>query len=87
MKSRPSTKTFPKKFPKDIRMIFENPPLLKTEDPAHYRQLVDLLVKAIKPANIVDWLHLKDIADYSWEIFRLQRYKGAIVDLARRRAR
>ena len=74
------------KIPKKIRMIFENPPVLKTEDPARYWQFVDLLIKAIKPVNIVEWLHLKDTADYSWEIFRIQRFKGAIVDLARRRA-
>jgi hypothetical protein len=73
-------------IPQDIRMIFEKPPLLQTEDPALYWRLFDHLVKAIRPANIVDWLQLKDIADYSWEVFRLQRFKGATVDLARRRA-
>ena len=43
-------------IPEDIRMIFEKTPLLKTENPAHYRQLVDLLIKAIKPVDVVDWL-------------------------------
>ena len=67
-------------------MIFEKTPLLKTENPAHYRQLVDLLIKAIKPVNVLDWLLLKDIADQSWEILRLQRFRGVLVDLACRRA-
>ena len=75
-----------KDIPEDIRMIFEKPPLLKTENPAHYRQLVDQLIKAIEPVNVLDWLQLKDIADQSWEILRLQRFRGAIVDLACRRA-
>ena len=74
------------KIPQKFRMIFENPPVLKTEDPARYWQFVDLLVEAIKPAHIVEWLYLKDTADYSWETFRIQRFKGAIVDLGRRHA-
>jgi hypothetical protein len=73
-------------IPEDICMIFEKTPLLKTEDPAHYFQLVGLLIKAIKPVDIVDWLRLKDIADQSWEILRLQRFRGVLVDLGRRRA-
>ena len=44
------------------------------------------LIKAIEPVNILDWLLLKDIADHSWEILRLQRFRGVLVDLARRRA-
>ena len=74
------------KIPQKISHDLQNPPVLKTEDPTRYWQFVDLLVEAIKPVHIVEWIHLKDIADYSWETFRIQRYKGAIVDLARRRA-
>ena len=87
MKKKPSIQQdISKDIPEDIRMIFEKTPLLKTENPAHYRQLVDLLIKAIEPVNVLDWLLLKDIADQSWEILRLQRFRGVLVDLACRRA-
>ncbi len=87
MKKKPSIQQdISKDIPEDIRMIFEKTPLLKTENPAHYRQLVDLLIKAIEPVNVLDWLQLKDIADQSWEILRLQRFRGVLVDLACRRA-
>ena len=87
MKKKPSIQQdISQDIPEDIRMIFEKPPLLKTENPAHYRQLVDLLIKAIEPVNVLDWLLLKDIADQSWEILRLQRFRGVLVDLACRRA-
>ena len=43
MKKKPSIQQdISQDIPEDIRMIFEKTPLLKTEDPAHYRQLVDL---------------------------------------------
>ena len=74
-------------IPEDIRMIFEKPPLLKTEDPAHYRQLVNLLVHREYQAGQHRGLApSKDAADNSGEILRLQRFRGASVDLARRRA-
>jgi hypothetical protein len=73
-------------IPADIHALFGNPPLLRSEDPELYWRLVDRLVQAIAPKDVIEWLWLKDVADYGWEAFRLQRFKTATIDLAQRRA-
>jgi hypothetical protein len=73
-------------IPAGIQALFGKPPLLRSEDPKLYWQLINHLIQAIKPKDVIDWLWMKDIADYGWEVFRLQRFKTCTIDLAQHRA-
>jgi hypothetical protein len=74
------------RIPSEVRWLFVNPPVLKSEDPKLYWNLADQLIQAIQPKDIVEWLSLKDAADNAWEVFRLQRLKCATIDFARAHA-
>jgi hypothetical protein len=42
--------------PPDIQALFGDPPLLSTEDPARYRDMLDRFAESIAPRNIIEWL-------------------------------
>jgi hypothetical protein len=70
-------------IPADIQALFGDPPLLSTEDPARYRDMLDRFAESIAPRNIIEWLWVKDIVDLSWEIPRLRRYRALLIERAR----
>ena len=72
-------------IPADIQALFVDPPLLSTEDPARYRDMLDRFAESIAPRNIIEWLWVKDVADLSWEIPRLRRYRALSIERARER--
>src|SRR5438067_13029865 len=47
-------------------------PLLKTEDPAAFKKLLDAIVNAFQPCDGMDYILVRDIADDTWDI---NRYK------------
>ena len=70
-------------IPADIQALFGDPPLLSTEDPARYRDMLDRFAESIAPRNIIEWLWVKDVADLSWEIPRLRRYRTLMIERRR----
>jgi hypothetical protein len=66
--------------PSDIQALLGDPPLLTTEDPNLYWEMLDRFAEFVEPRNIIEWLWLKDIADLSWEINRLRRYRAMIIE-------
>jgi hypothetical protein len=70
-------------LPADIQALFGDPPLLSTEDPARYRDMLDRFAECIAPRNIIEWLWVKDVADLSWEILRLRRYRTLMIERRR----
>jgi hypothetical protein len=73
-------------IPESVARFLDSPPLLVGEDPAEYRHLLEEVALAISPKNVIEWLGVKDVCDFSWEMFRLQRLKGAVVTLGRKPA-
>jgi hypothetical protein len=73
-------------MPKDILALLGLPPVLKTENLKLYWQLFDKLVALTKPADILEWLWVKEATDYAWEALRLQRFKSVTIELARKHA-
>ena len=71
--------------PPDIQALFGDPPLLSTEDPNLYWDMLDRFAESIAPRNIIEWLWVKDVADLSWEIPRLRRYRALSIERARER--
>jgi hypothetical protein len=78
-----STETPLRCVPADIEALFGDPPLLSTEDPARYRDMLDRFAESIAPRNIIEWLWVKDVADLSWEIPRLRRYRALMIERER----
>jgi hypothetical protein len=76
----------PQFIPNDIQPFFDNPPILNSENPKLYWELVKKLQIAINPQNVIEWMWLKDAADYGWEAFRLQRMKATTIDIAKKQA-
>ena len=70
-------------MPPDIEVLFGDPPLLSTEDPRLYRELLDRFVGSVEPRNVIEWLWVKDIVDLSWEIARLRRYRALLIERER----
>ena len=71
--------------PPDIEALFGDPPLLSTENPTLYRNMLDRYAESVAPRNIIEWLWVKDVADLSWEIPRLRRYRALSIERARER--
>ena len=69
--------------PPDIEVLFGDPPLLSTEDPRLYREMLDRFAESVEPRNVIEWLWVKDIVDLSWEIARLRRYRALLIERER----
>src|SRR5215813_13972974 len=52
------------------------PPLLEGEDTAAYDELLVRISGAVKPADILEEIWVRDIVDLVWEAFRLRRLKA-----------
>jgi len=53
--------------------LFGPPPLLEGEDTAAYDELLVQISGAVKPADILEEIWVRDIVDLVWEAFRLRR--------------
>src|SRR5215831_4959383 len=69
--------------PPDIQALFGDPPLLSTEDPNLYWDMLDRFAEFVEPKNIIEWLWVKDIVDLCWEIARLRRYRALLIERER----
>lgn len=69
-------------IPAGIRDLFDDPPLLASEDPQAYRRLVWAIVDEVKPSNPFEWSWVKDIVSHEWEIRRLRVFKHHIIERA-----
>ena len=70
-------------IPAGIRDLFDDPPLLASENPQSYVSLLIALADDVKPAGVIEWLWLKDIVLQTWEIQRLWVFKSHIIELER----
>lgn len=69
----------PIKSPKALEKFFENPPLVGNETREDYDKSLAAIAMAIKPADAILWLLIKDVLDLSWEIMRERGIKIAII--------
>ena len=70
-------------IPADLQPLFDDPPVLSTENSSQYRTLLDQIAKCVKPQDVIEWLWVRDIVDLSWEIRRLRRFKALFIERAR----
>src|SRR5262245_18587917 len=59
--------------------LFGTPPLIEGEDPAAYDDLLVQISAAVKPADILEDIWVRDVVDFTWEIFSLRRLKANLM--------
>jgi hypothetical protein len=59
--------------------LFGPPPLLEGEDTAAYDELLVRISGAVKPADILEEIWVRDVVDLVWEAFRLRRLKANLM--------
>jgi hypothetical protein len=65
-----------------ILSLFGPPPLLSTEHPEHFDQILAHFVSAIEPTCAIVQIWIYDIAVLVWEMMRLRRYKAMLIEEA-----
>ena len=60
--------------------FFGPPPLLEGEDTDAYGDLLARVSAAIRPADILEEIWLRDFLDLAWEALRYRRLKAALVN-------
>jgi hypothetical protein len=66
-------------MPALIKKLWGPPPLLRSEDPAVYWKLGLAMAEAVQAADLIEWMYLKDVVDYTWEIRRLRKFQVRLV--------
>jgi hypothetical protein len=72
--------------PPDIVVLMGKRPLLVGEGETTYDELLSRIAVRVDPQDIMEWFYVKDVADYTWEIFRLRRILAAILNNERKHA-
>ena len=73
-------------IPSIIRTMLSKPPILLGEDPAEYKELVDLVRKEVRPQQLQEWILMMDIVEAEWELLRLRGLKVGMLHAAIPRA-
>jgi hypothetical protein len=63
-------------IPPVIEELWKNASVFQSEDSEAYKRLWLEIAKSLRPTDIIEWLWIKDVLDFSWEIFRLRRVKA-----------
>ena len=69
--------------PAHIAELLGKAPVLKSEDPKQYQALLSEIARTVKPADVMEWLWVKDIADLTWDILRYRRLKTSWIEAKR----
>jgi hypothetical protein len=59
--------------------LFGPPPLIEGEDSAAYDDLLVRISAAVKPADILEDIWVRDVVDFTWEILSLRRLKANLM--------
>jgi hypothetical protein len=62
-----------------LAALFGAPPLIAGEDRAAYDQLIGRVAAAVKPADVLEEIWVRDVADLAWEALRLRRLKASLM--------
>jgi hypothetical protein len=60
--------------------LFGPPPLIEGEDAAAYDELLLRISAAVKPADILEDIWVREIVDLVWSAFRLRRFKTSPIN-------
>lgn len=65
--------------PAGVRAIWGPPALLPIEDPTKWDRLAEEIAKAVKPVDFIDWLLVKEVADFTRHLYLLRRIQAALL--------
>src|ERR1044072_5362320 len=80
--SRALVKSLNLKPPKELRRFLETCHLVGDETADDYKAVLEAIVISARPADAINWLYVKSVADLTWEILREGAVKVAIVESA-----
>jgi len=60
------------------RALLGRLPLIRGEDGCAYNELCARVAAAVNPKDFVEEIWVRDVADLSWEVFRLRRIKAKL---------
>jgi hypothetical protein len=72
-------------IPDDVLRLLGDPPLLSNEDPEVYAELISQVAQAVRPRHVLEWIWVREFADYTWEALRLRRFKALLIERERQR--
>jgi hypothetical protein len=58
--------------------FFGSPPLIAGEDPCAYEALLRQFTNAVRPKDVFEKIWVRDLADLTWETYRLRRLRDAV---------
>jgi hypothetical protein len=62
--------------------MFGPPPLVAGEDPAAYGALLARISAAVKPADFLEEIWVRDVVDMTWDCLRMRRLKASLLTSA-----
>ena len=62
-------------------VLFGPPPVIDGEDLRQFAEIWECAVSAVKPANFIEEIYVRDFVDRTWEISRLRRLKTKLLEL------
>jgi hypothetical protein len=65
--------------PDNLAEFLGDPPLVGDETLESYNNFFSAIVASSKPANAIDWLYTRDVADLSWQIRRERAILASVV--------
>jgi hypothetical protein len=72
--------------PEEVRALLGPSWIIEGEDPELYEVLLARVGAAVEPADIIDWLLVKDVVALTWEIQRSRRHRDGLVRIGRCKA-
>src|SRR5215471_14967208 len=60
------------------RALLGRLPLIRGEDGCAYNELCARIAAAVNPKDFLEEIWVRDVADLSWEVFRLRRVKATL---------
>jgi hypothetical protein len=75
---RPAKSSNPSELGRQLA-LFGPPPLIEGEDARVYDELLTQISTAVKPADILEDIWVRDIVDLVWEALRLRRLKANLM--------
>ena len=80
MAARRSAKVkLPAVVPPAAQRLFQNPALAPGEDDRIYRSLVEAVVRALEPQDVIECMLVKDVTDCQWELQRLRGIQAGLL--------
>src|SRR5580698_6967171 len=66
-------------MPAAIKKLWGPPPVHPSESQEDYWKLAVAMAQAVEPANAIEWIYLKDVADYTWNIRELRKHQARVI--------